>query len=53
MPLPLYGSGGRTLRISAAVWPTICLSVPLTKISVGVGTSKVMPVRGLIVTVCE
>src|SRR5437867_850231 len=41
MPLPLYGSGGRTLRISAAVWPTICLSVPRTKISVGVGTSNV------------
>ena len=48
MPLPLYGSGGRTLRISAAVCPTICLSMPLTMISVGVGTSKEMPARGVI-----
>ena len=30
MPLPLYGSGGRTLRTSAAIWPTCCLSIPLT-----------------------
>ena len=51
--LGIYGSGGRTLRISAAVWPTCCLSVPLTVIVVGVGTSKLMPVRGLIVTGCE
>ena len=28
MPLPLYGSGGRRLRISAATWPTISLSAP-------------------------
>ena len=26
----IYGSGGRTLRTSAAVWPTACLSMPLT-----------------------
>src|SRR5207244_3781547 len=52
MPLPLYGSGGRTLRISAAVWPTICLSVPFTTTCVGTGTSNEMPVRGLIVTAC-
>src|SRR5919108_631496 len=39
MPFPLYGSGGLTLRISAAVWPTACLSIPLTTTSVGVGTS--------------
>src|SRR6267143_6616802 len=32
MPLPLYGSGGRTLRICAAVRPTRCLSAPLTVI---------------------
>ena len=30
MPLPLYGSGGRTMRILAACSPTICLSIPLT-----------------------
>ena len=40
MPLPLYGSGGRTARTSAAVWPTCCLSVPLTMTCVGAGTSK-------------
>ena len=51
MPLPLYGSGGRTLRISAAVWPTICLSMPLTMICVGCGTSNVMPARGVTITV--
>ena len=28
MPLPLYGSGGRTLRTTAANWPTACLSGP-------------------------
>ena len=26
MPLPLYGSGLRILRMSAATWPTACLS---------------------------
>ena len=35
MPLPLYGSGGRTARISAATWPTFCLSNPLIWIEVG------------------
>src|SRR6185437_5136679 len=29
MPLPLYGSGLRQRRISAATWPTFCLSMPL------------------------
>ena len=43
----------RTLRISAAVWPTICLSMPLTTTWVGTGTSNAIPVRGLIVTGCE
>src|SRR6185437_9224584 len=28
MPLPLYGSGLRQRRISAATWPTFCLSTP-------------------------
>src|SRR5690348_8004584 len=53
MPLPLYGSGGRTFRISAAVWPTICLSMPRTTICVGIGTSNEIPSRGLILTECE
>src|SRR5438270_2503387 len=30
MPLPLYGSGSRSERISAAVCPTSCLSLPVT-----------------------
>src|SRR6266850_1868299 len=30
MPLPLYGSGGRSLRISAATRPMRCLSAPFT-----------------------
>ena len=29
MPLPLYGSGSRSERISAAVCPTFCLSMPV------------------------
>src|SRR5581483_9792856 len=53
MPLPLYGSGGRTLRISAATWPTCCLSIPLTTISVGVGTSYVIPAGASLTTGCE
>ena len=45
--MPLYGSGGRTSRISAAIWPTCCLSMPLTMISVCAGTSNVMPGGGV------
>ena len=41
MPLPLYGSGGRVLRIFAAISPTCCLSTPLTEIFVK-GTDKQM-----------
>src|SRR5262249_9617157 len=43
MPLPLYGSGLRILRMSAATWPTSCLSCPRTTMRVGCGTSNVMP----------
>ena len=42
-PCPCTAPGGRTLRISAAVWPTTCLSVPLTTIWVGIGTSNETP----------
>src|SRR5579875_1400925 len=42
-PLPLYGSGGRKLRISAATWPTCCLSIPLITISVGLGVAIAIP----------
>src|SRR6201996_9545009 len=45
MPLPLYGSGGRRLRISSATWPTSCLSMPRTIISVGCDSSKSIPTR--------
>ena len=48
MPLPLYGSGGRTLRIRAAISPTACLELPLTMIWVGAGTSNSMPSGALI-----
>jgi hypothetical protein len=41
MPLPLYGSGGRTCRISAAAWPTFCLSIPSTTMVVGLGVEIV------------
>src|SRR6266511_4201514 len=53
MPLPLYGSGGRTSRTSAAISPTCCLSMPLTTISVCVGTSKVIPAGASTTTECE
>ena len=48
MPLPLYGSGGRTLRISAAVWPTICLSMPLARRPASASAPRTRcPARGL------
>src|ERR1700748_1398812 len=43
MPLPLYGSGGRCLRMIAAVSPTSCLEIPLTTTRVGCGTSNSIP----------
>src|SRR5664279_3246497 len=42
-PLPLYGSGLRSLRMFAAVSPTCCLSMPRTTKRVGACTSKVIP----------
>src|ERR1700722_17323811 len=42
-PLPLYGSGLRSLRMLAATSPTCCLSMPSTTNLVGVSTLKVMP----------
>src|SRR5574340_357485 len=42
-PLPLYGSGSRKARISAATCPTRCLSAPFNTISVCVGVSTFMP----------
>ena len=43
IPLPLYGSGGRFSRTSAANWPTASLSQPRMMILLGEGTSMVMP----------
>src|SRR5439155_12288066 len=42
-PLPLYGSGLRSLRMLAATSPTFCLSMPSTENRVGASTLKVMP----------
>src|ERR671920_595075 len=53
MPLPLYGSGGLTFRISAACWPTRCLSMPRTTMVVAFGISKSIPSRGEMTTGCE
>src|SRR5262245_59040894 len=43
MPLPLYGSGGRTLRISAATCPTNSLSTPSIFTCVLLSTVTLMP----------
>src|SRR5574337_518861 len=53
MPLPLYGSGGRTARTSAAIWPTLWRSAPLITISVGVGHSTLIPAGISMTTGCE
>src|SRR5579871_2773759 len=47
MPFPLYGSGGRNARISAATWPTCCLSMPSTWIRVLPSSVNAMPFGGL------
>src|SRR3569623_2236853 len=43
MPLPLYGSGLRQRRISAASWPTFCLSDPEISTVVLSGVATVRP----------
>src|SRR6187431_432132 len=53
MPLPLYGSGGRIARTSAAIWPTTWRSAPLMMISVCVGHSTLMPAGMSFTTGCE
>src|ERR1044072_2906758 len=42
-PCPLLGAGGRNARISAATWPTFCLSMPVMRTSVGFGVAIAMP----------
>src|SRR4051812_4478257 len=46
-PLPLYGSGLRSLRRFAATSPTCCLSMPATVNRVGPSTVKVTPEGGV------
>src|SRR6266705_755859 len=45
-PLPLYGSGLRSLRMFAATSPTCCLSMPSTTNLVGVSTRNEIPSGG-------
>src|SRR6266550_4310306 len=52
-PLPLYGSGGRNPRISAAAWPTSSIEIPLTENLVGSWTSIDTPFGGLKRIGCE
>src|SRR4029453_9410867 len=52
-PLPLYGSGGRILRMFAATSPTSCLSMPATVNCVGRSTVNVMPSGADTLTGCE
>src|SRR3954467_12648536 len=53
IPFPLYGSGGRRLRSSAATWPTISLFAPSMTIDVGVGAVSLMPAGARYSTGCE
>src|SRR2546421_7209017 len=53
MPLPLYGSGGRIARTSAAICPTTWRSEPLITISVCVGVCTTMPAGMSLATGCE
>src|SRR5580765_1463858 len=50
MPLPLYGSGGRMLRSSAATWPTISLSAPSIFTTVLFSTANLIPAGALYCT---
>src|SRR5436309_5410501 len=58
MPLPLYGSGFFTARISAACCPTTSLSIPLMRtkklrVFVSCPTSKLIPSLGITSMPCE
>jgi len=53
IPFPLYGSGFLHLLISAANWLTMCLSIPLSTISVGFVTSALTPSGTSNTTSCE
>src|SRR4051794_18946690 len=53
MPLPLYGSGGRSPRSSAATCPTSALSEPSMRTVVGFGAVSLMPVGARYSIGCE
>src|SRR6185295_8369133 len=53
MPLPLYGSGGRRPRSSAATCPTFSLSAPSITIVVGCGALSFTPAGALYWIGCE
>src|SRR5919108_1916186 len=53
IPFPLYGSGGRKLRSSAATCPTSSLSAPSTTTCVGCGAVNLIPFGALYSTGCE
>ena len=47
-PLPLYGSGLRSRRMLAAIWPTFCLSMPCdARTGWALSTANVMPSGGV------
>src|SRR5258705_10813852 len=52
-PLPLYGSGGRTARSSAATCPTSSLSMPSTLTTVLLSTEILTPLGAWYFTGCE
>src|SRR5829696_3694291 len=53
MPFPLYGSGGRRLRSSAATCPTFSLSAPSMMTRVGVWAVSLTPAGARYSTGCE
>src|SRR3972149_2774415 len=53
MPLPLYGSGFLKALMSAATWPTSCLSAPLTVMPVCFSTVALMPLGSSYLIGCE
>src|SRR5436853_469828 len=53
MPLPLYGSGLRSMRSFEAVWPSRALSAPRRVMSVCLSISAVTPSGSGKITGCE
>src|SRR5262249_44070627 len=53
MPLPLYGSGSRSARSLAAVWPRTALPAPRTVMATGRSTPAATPSGSGKTTGCE